>query len=449
MPAEPNEPDLLPTLYTCYRPVERYACLLARARGGVGSADFVAPLDAFLMHQLAACLEEPPQVIDLVADATSGASTALWATHPGVRGVIVPRVAAPGTPDRGGRNGEAGAGRDDFLDGWRAVLEGAAGELGFDPSRVDLRAPPVDTPGAWEALRNTLEPGAPILLVLPPAAETVRTVFAALPAAQVLLSGLGRPGHDPQLGPLLAMCETTGARLTALRDLGPFFHASALAVVCRGEDAAEAALERVRQLFDGNFDFLVMARALVASAEREVAGEGAARVGAEVLSAGHTKAPQRAYLQAVARMQKLVHETVPACSTVLVVSRGDDDLLNLGGRRAWHFPQTEDGVYAGHYPADSAAAVAHLLALRDRGADVLMLPVTAFWWLRQYAGFARHLEENCELLARQDDACALYSLIRKPGVVSKLPTTPRNVAPAGRPRGGLWRWLRGGRNGSG
>ena len=42
---------------------------------------------------------------------------------------------------------------------------------------------------------------------------------------------------------------------------------------------------------------------------------------------------------------------------MLVVSRGDDELLALDGRRGVHFPHEEPGVYAGHYPVDSAAAI--------------------------------------------------------------------------------------------
>lgn len=441
MPADPSEPHLLPTLFSCHRPVHRYARLLARAGGGAVPEECVGPVDAFLMYQLVAFLPEPPQVIDLVAEATRGASTALWASHPGVKRVIAPRANVAGTPDR----------RGDITGGWRPVFEAGAGELGFDSCGVDLGAPPLDGPAAWDALGKTLDPAAPTLVMAPPVVETVEAVFAARPAAMVLLAGLGRLGRDPRLGPLLAWCEGAGARLTALRDLAPFFHASGLAVVGRGDGAGmEAAMERARQRFDGNFDFLGMARAVVAAAEREreLAEDGAVLAGVDALSAGHAKAPQRAYRQAVERMQKLVAETVPARSTVVVVSRGDGDLLNLGGRRAWHFPQTEDGVYAGHHPADSAAAVAHLEALRNRGADVLMLPVTSFWWLRHYAGFARHLEENCELLARQDDACALYSLARKTGTPTGPTPAPQNGASAGGRRRGLWRWLGGGGNGT-
>ena len=52
---------------------------------------------------------------------------------------------------------------------------------------------------------------------------------------------------------------------------------------------------------------------------------------------------------------------LPPDATVLVVSNGDDELSKLGAaRRGWHFPQMEDGTYAGHHPGDSAEAIAHL-----------------------------------------------------------------------------------------
>jgi GT2 family glycosyltransferase len=62
---------------------------------------------------------------------------------------------------------------------------------------------------------------------------------------------------------------------------------------------------------------------------------------------------------------------------VLVVSRGDDQLLVLIGRRAWHFPQNEDGRYSGYHPADSGEALAYLDASRAKGAQYLVLAATA------------------------------------------------------------------------
>ena len=64
----------------------------------------------------------------------------------------------------------------------------------------------------------------------------------------------------------------------------------------------------------------------------------------------------------------------------------------LNGRRAQHFPQAEDGGWAGHHPADSEEAIGHLEALRERGAEYLVVPPTYRWWLRHYDGLRDHLE---------------------------------------------------------
>ena len=83
----------------------------------------------------------------------------------------------------------------------------------------------------------------------------------------------------------------------------------------------------------------------------------------------------------------MVDEQVPEDATVLVISRGDDEALELGGRRAWHFPQEADGTYAGSYPQDSDEAVAHLEELRDKGAQYLLVPEH----LRLVAGSLRRI----------------------------------------------------------
>jgi hypothetical protein len=115
------------------------------------------------------------------------------------------------------------------------------------------------------------------------------------------------------------------------------------------------------------------------------------------------------YQAAALRQRAAVRATLPAGATVLVVSRGDDDLLRLDGRRAWHFPRTADGAYAGHHPADSRAAIDHLEDLQAAGADALVLPATAFWWLDHYADFRRHLDENHERVWADGD-CVIYRL---------------------------------------
>ena len=100
---------------------------------------------------------------------------------------------------------------------------------------------------------------------------------------------------------------------------------------------------------------------------------------------------------------------VPEGSTILVLSRGDAGLLDLGQRTAWHFPRTEEGEYAGHHPADSTEAVRRLEAGRQAGAEYLVMPAHSRWWLEHYPGFRAHLEASCEELLREDP-CSIYSL---------------------------------------
>jgi GT2 family glycosyltransferase len=116
------------------------------------------------------------------------------------------------------------------------------------------------------------------------------------------------------------------------------------------------------------------------------------------------------YEREIATMRKAVKEVVPAGATVLVISRGGEELVQLNGRRAMHFPQSEDGGWAGHHPGDSAKAIDHLEELRREGAAYLVVPPTYLWWLRHYHGLRDHLERNCERLGVEERAGAIYRL---------------------------------------
>jgi GT2 family glycosyltransferase len=110
-------------------------------------------------------------------------------------------------------------------------------------------------------------------------------------------------------------------------------------------------------------------------------------------------------------MREAVKAAVPAGSKLLVISRGDDELLKLNGRQADHFPQAEDGGWAGHHPADSAEAISHLQQLRRDGAGFLVIPPAYLWWLRHYEGLRDHLEQHGERLQRVDErAGVIYRL---------------------------------------
>ncbi len=118
---------------------------------------------------------------------------------------------------------------------------------------------------------------------------------------------------------------------------------------------------------------------------------------------------QLGYRKLVAEIRRAVAQVLPPEATVVVASRGDDELLELDGRQAWHFPQDENGVYAGHYPADDDAAIAHLERLRERGAGFLLLPATALWWLDRYPQLGSHVRERYAV-ALEDESCLIFSL---------------------------------------
>lgn len=115
------------------------------------------------------------------------------------------------------------------------------------------------------------------------------------------------------------------------------------------------------------------------------------------------------YDSLIDKLRESANAIIPRNATVLVVSRGDDELLRIGPRRALHFPQDEFGRYAGYHPEDSDAAIATLEDMRARGAEYLLLPSTAFWWLDYYEGLRDHLERNYPALISADD-CMIFEL---------------------------------------
>jgi len=116
------------------------------------------------------------------------------------------------------------------------------------------------------------------------------------------------------------------------------------------------------------------------------------------------------YQTLIERIRRAVSEHLPTQATVAVVSRGDDALLDLGGATGWHFPVTSDGRWAGHYPANTASAVEQVEAMRLAGAEYLLLPAPAFWWLDHYSGLADHLRRRGEEVASTPDL-RLYRLV--------------------------------------
>ncbi len=138
----------------------------------------------------------------------------------------------------------------------------------------------------------------------------------------------------------------------------------------------------------------------LAREETEAEGEGA--------DGAFAANPRLGYRRLVERVRAAVEEAVPAGANVLVVSRGDRELVDLEGREGHHFPQDDGGGYLGHHPSDSTEAVARLESLRDGGAEYLVVPSTAYWWLDHYDDFAEHLHNRYPRI--DSDVCAIFRL---------------------------------------
>jgi hypothetical protein len=132
------------------------------------------------------------------------------------------------------------------------------------------------------------------------------------------------------------------------------------------------------------------------------------------------KDTQAEYRQLVRDVREIVCTTVPTGARVLVVSKGDDALLDLDGRPASHFMSDDNGDYAGHHPADSAEAIGHLERLRAAGGEYLVIPGTYAWWLEHYVGFRLHLQERYQR-AWGDPRAMVFALTPRASLSSVAP----------------------------
>jgi hypothetical protein len=171
------------------------------------------------------------------------------------------------------------------------------------------------------------------------------------------------------------------------------------------------SLERAR--FEGEFAPARLAPALPvleAPNSRRATSDIAPHVAPEGPALAESPMDAAAYARLITRIRSLARTVVPFNAVVAVVSRGDEALVDLDGRIAWHFPRLDDGRWLGHHPQDSREAIAHLERIRRQGARYLLFPSTALWWLTHYEEFTRHLESTSTPLARHDDACRIFAL---------------------------------------
>jgi hypothetical protein len=147
------------------------------------------------------------------------------------------------------------------------------------------------------------------------------------------------------------------------------------------------------------------------------------------------------YAELVTRIHEAVRSNLAPGASLLVLSKGDAGLVEIPGFSAAHFPQDASGAYAGHHPRDSAAAIAALEQLSRRGAQYLVIPTTALWWLDFYTELAEHLGTHGELIADVEGACLIFDLGRRPANAQLAPVAQLPRASAAELRDYLQRLL--------
>jgi hypothetical protein len=70
--------------------------------------------------------------------------------------------------------------------------------------------------------------------------------------------------------------------------------------------------------------------------------------------------------------------------------------------------------FTGYYPIDSDDAVERLEGLRAKGADFLLFPRMAFWWLDHYQKFREHLDAHYPVVVRDENTCIIFDLRNPP-----------------------------------
>jgi glycosyltransferase involved in cell wall biosynthesis len=123
-----------------------------------------------------------------------------------------------------------------------------------------------------------------------------------------------------------------------------------------------------------------------------------------------TRMNHEEYEDFVYHLRARLSTLVRAGSNVLVVSKGDDRLVQIEGVAAAHFPQDLSGRWPGYHPEDSSAAIAQLEELRRRGAEQLVFPRSSFWWLEHYEELADHLRSTHSLV-HEDEDCRIFELV--------------------------------------
>jgi hypothetical protein len=230
-----NPGFFLPTIHSCYQPVEEYFRYrrIAGDEQDDQAATALRPLDALLIHVLVSFQPRRVQVADLAADATGGATTVLARTHPAVCRVAVLRT-------------ESAQRRRPLLDRYlRESVPATPAEA------IEIDGELGAAPALTEQLSSLVVLTAGHLGTEAELTAQIDGWLTAAPHAAVIVLGLGDTGSCPTLSALAGHCGAASPRRLLLpREWAPALATSRVGVVgARANTHLEEAMLRTRQLY--------------------------------------------------------------------------------------------------------------------------------------------------------------------------------------------------------
>ncbi len=238
------------TIFTSYQPVARYWQTVELAIGAKPTPSVtLRGIDVFLIKQIAAYYPTPPQVLDLAASATLGASSAAWATPE----AATMRVITPYAPSA-----------EEWQDWLAHYLKGLAAEA----EKVHLHIMPSAHTVDWQALQPHLDILIPLFVIVALSADfsqreqiaQLSELFTAQPFAIFFVLPFGKVGEDEHLTAALQACAANPAFHFRLgREISAMFAASQIGIFypCINLHLPEI-LKRLQTLYEGNFNFAAL-----------------------------------------------------------------------------------------------------------------------------------------------------------------------------------------------
>jgi hypothetical protein len=263
-----TELDQWPTLWSCHKKVRQYVQSMKEAsREKLSPAVELSAIDAFLMNQVLTFYADRSILVDMSADATMGASIVFWESKPGISRIVC-----------------ACSSRAQPNEDWRPWFSSALGQIDSSKSLCWVEPKPGNAL-CWDTVLHDLRQCYSLMFSFSASGPDVSTAANHLEWLCGLhndtvgfIFPLGRIGGNGLLKAAVDFCSADSPyRLVALREVSPFLSSSEVGLVFRRSNPRiPLVLERIQQLYEGNFQFLKLIKSTTDAAVAEDTKSGQA-----------------------------------------------------------------------------------------------------------------------------------------------------------------------------